>query len=216
MSEHFHVPYNDLPKILPLFPIFGVIVLPGGSLPMDVFEPRYINMILDALGRGRMFGIIQPQEPASVDPDQSLYRVGTVVRITRFEESEEGRLSLLLKGVCRFNVKAEMPTLRGYRQVEADYSDFKNDFFPKKPSVDRCQLLSLLKTYLTHQEVDLEPSLLTRLSDRVLMSSLAMALPFESSEKQALLEAPSLAQRYEVMSTLLRIGARGFQGPEEH
>ena len=143
---------EDLPEELPVFPLPGAVLLPWGRLPLNIFEPRYLNMTLDALAAGRVFGMIQPQGPAPkpdsaagirIAPVSPLYSVGCAGRISSFEETEDGRLIISLKGLIRFRVIEELEGRKGYRRVRAAYEEFKTDMDPPvKPEFDRARIMA--------------------------------------------------------------------------
>jgi Lon protease-like protein len=188
-------------------------------LPLNIFEPRYLNLTLDALKSGRVFGMIQP------DPDKApkdkvagprviqeaeppIYSVGCAGRIASFEETDDGRLLILVKGLARFRVMKEIEGRGGYRRVRADFEEFRNDMdLAPKFDLNRAQLLSRLKPYLEAQSMPVNPDAFKGLSDATLVTSLCMVCPFDPREKQALLEAASIAERAATLEKLLQMGA---------
>lgn len=209
MRSPIQTRFEDLPEELPIFPLSGALLLPWGRLPLNIFEPRYLNMTLDALGAGRIIGMVQPnydREEAGADP--SVYSVGCAGRIASFEETEDGRLLILLKGLCRFSIAGEIEGRKGYRRVKAVYGPFKADLDPPANfEVNREQLFERLKPYLEAHAMPLGVEVLKGLSDPTLVTSLCMVCPFDPREKQALLEAPTLKARYEALLALLQIAA---------
>ncbi len=209
---------NQSPSILPVFPLTGALLLPGGRLPLHIFEERYRNMVEDALASDQMIGIIQPLrvgsepdevllagEPA-VDEGPRLYEVGCAGVIERSERLPDGRFILLLKGVRRFRVQQELPETRGYRRVEADYEGFNVDTEDVEAEVSPDPLMDALRHFADLHQVPLELDRLGELSGLALLNSVAMALPFQPAEKQALLEAPDVTQRHEMLLMLLGMG----------
>ena len=199
MSEKKNYTMSDLPDTIPVFPLAGVLLLPRGQLPLNIFEPRYLNMLDDALGRGRYIGIIQPD----IDTD-SLNAVGCLGRISSFSETGDGRMIISLTGVCRFRVEAELPVTTPYRQVQADYLPFKDDLITDVGSfdVDRDKLLNVLERYLAMTEMSMDWDSITAASNETLVNSLSMISPFGPLEKQAMLEAVSLSERNEILIAL--------------
>ncbi|MDX2225231.1 MAG: LON peptidase substrate-binding domain-containing protein [Rhodospirillaceae bacterium] len=211
--------YEDLPDELAVFPLPGALLLPTGRLPLNIFEPRYLNMTLDALKTGRMFGMIQPEvdkagrgrDPASnviaLSNEPPLYSVGCVGRIVSFEETDDGRILVALKGLIRFRVGAELEGRKGYRRVRPIYDAFKADLEPPpKLEFDRDGLIERLKPYLDAQGMKINLDVIKNLSDSTLVTSLCMICPFDPREKQALLECAGLTERAETLMTLLQMG----------
>jgi Lon protease-like protein len=193
----------DLPEIVPVFPLSGALLLPRGQMPLNIFEPRYLAMIDDALRDGhRLIGMIQPDVTHSSDSERpSLFKVGCVGRITQLAESGDGRYIIELTGVSRFEVVEEMAASTPYRQCRVDYFPFVDDFTARKgeDEVDREALLEALTEFLkaNHLKVDWEG--IESAPNEALVNALAMMSPYGPAEKQALLEAPDLKTRAEVL-----------------
>jgi hypothetical protein len=205
-----YVRASDLPQVIPVFPLDGAILLARGQLPLNVFEPRYLNMIDDAMGGDRIIGLIQPSGGPRKLP--VLAPVGCAGRITAFSETSDGRYMITLTGVCRFKVMTEMPSGSPYRQIRADYAPYEADLSaPPESDADfaRTGFLDALRAYLAHRSLDIDWETAEGAPQEALCNSLAMALPFERAEKQALLEAQTLTDRCEILTALLRIGAAG-------
>ncbi len=194
------------PKILPVFPLTGALLLPGGRLPLHVFEPRYRNMVEDALAGDAVIGIIQPLGDAPADDGPRLYEVGCAGVIERSERLPDGRFIMLLKGTRRFRVCRELPLVRGYRRVEADYQGFTVDAEDARAEVSPDLLMAALRHFAELHQVPLELDRLGELSGLALLNSIAMALPFQPAEKQALLEAADVGKRHDMLLTLLDMG----------
>ena len=218
MRSPIQTRFEDLPQELAIFPLSGAVLLPSGRLPLNIFEPRYLNMTLDALKNGRIFGMIQP-DPDKTPKDKvvgssviqesepAIYSVGCAGRIASFEETEDGRLLILVKGLARFRVMQEIAGRSGYRRVRADFNEYRADMdLPPKFDLNREQLLSRLKPYLEAQSMPVNPDALKGLSDSTLVTSLCMICPFDPREKQVLLEAPSIAERAATLDKLLQMG----------
>jgi len=208
----FHPRAEDLPSEFPVFPLAGAVLLPRGKLPLNIFEPRYKALTEDALGAGRMFGMIQPDPTKPEGPaGPSLFRIGCLGRVSAFTETDDGRYQITLTGLIRFAVGAELSGRRGYRRVQADMAAFLEDLdlAPKPIEVARDTLLTVLREYFTHRGVDANWEAIKRLNDDNLVVTLAMVCPFEPAEKQALLEAGALADQAAMLLTLLRMGAVG-------
>jgi uncharacterized protein len=213
----FHPRLEDLPSEFAVFPLTGALLLPRGKLPLNIFERRYLAMVLDSLGTGRMFGMIQPdpQAPpphaAEAEDEPGLYRVGCLGRLSSFSETDDGRLLITLTGLIRFTVDAEHDRHHGYRRVRADFSRYTQDLTLARPAVEigRDKLLAALRGYFGRRNVDANWEAIKGLSDDALVITLAMACPFEPVEKQALLEAPTDADRAVTLLALLQMGAAG-------
>jgi uncharacterized protein len=197
----------DLPQVIPVFPLPGAILLPRGQLPLNIFEPRYLNMIDDAMAGDRMLGMIQPVGGPRRLP--SLSAVGCAGRITSFAETSDGRYLVTLTGVCRFRVAAELPTQTPYRQIRAAFAPFETDLSSPTSGdgFDRETFLAALRTYLERRQLEIDWETAEAAPQEALVNSLSMALPFEPAEKQALLESPTLDDRVEVLTALMRIDA---------
>jgi Lon protease-like protein len=199
---------EDLPQTLAVFPLDGAIVLPGGQLPLNIFEPRYLNMIDDAMAGERLIGMVQTQGGGDrARPD--LARVGCVGKITSFSETADGRYLITLTGVCRFRLVQELALSTPYRQVKADYSDFAADLSgdPTDDRLDREGFFEALALFLHHYDLDMDWASAKSAPTEPLINSLAAALPFAPTERQALLEAASLSDRCAAMIALMRINA---------
>jgi Lon protease-like protein len=202
----FDPDFDDLPAHIPLFPLSGVLLLPRGELPLNIFEPRYLNMTVDALAGSRMIGMIQPTEHENARPSPPLYKTGCAGRIVAFQETEDGRFLLTLKGVCRFDVTEELSSTRGYRPAVVDWSRFHDDLAPGSGDrIDRDRLLRPLKNYFDLHDIAADWNAIECSGDERLVTCLSMICPFEASEKQALLEAPTLAARGEVLAALVEM-----------
>ncbi len=222
MRSPIQTRYQDLPEELPIFPLSGALLLPWGRLPLNIFEPRYLNMTLDALKAGRILGMIQPDydkgakekaapaaEPAtgSVPREPPIYGVGCAGRVASFEETEDGRLLIVLKGLIRFRVGEELEGRSGYRRVGALYEPFKADLEPQsKFDLDRDLLMTRLKRYVEAHAMPISIDVIKGLSDSTLVTSLCTICPFDPREKQALLEAATLQDRTGVLLMLLQMG----------
>lgn len=205
MTGVFDPLFEDLPGEMPVFPLTGVLLLPQGKLPLNIFEPRYLNMINAALGGDRMIGMVQPKGPNDGDRPE-IYRTGCAGRITSFNESEDGRYLITLTGFIRFNIAGELPLRDGYRVVVPDWSVYRNDLTEETGAgINRDRMLRALKGYFAVNKVDANWDAIKETTTDRLVNALAMMCPFQPSEKQALLEAPTLADRASVMVALLEM-----------
>ena len=199
----------DLPQVIPVFPLDGVLLLPHGQLPLNIFEPRYLNMIDDVMSGDRIIGMIQSQGRSDDRSEPVLAQIGCAGRITSYAETADGRYLITLTGVCRFRLGAELPVRTPYRQVRADYSAFESDLqaLLEESKADRPGLLAALKAYLERRGMDVDWRMAKEAPLEALVNSLCMALPFDAAEKQALLEAADLEARRAALTALLRIDA---------
>lgn len=197
----------DLPQLIPLFPLDGALLLPGGELPLQIFEPRYLNMVDDVMAGDRVIGMIQTKGGDRSRPP--LADVGCLGRITSYAETSDGRYLITLTGVCRFQPGEELGLRTPYRQVRARYDRFEDDLSEDEreeaPLAVRDRFAKALKRYLNHRDLDIDWETATTAPLEPLVNSLAMGLPFDRAEKQALLEAPALADRFDALTTLLEI-----------
>jgi len=210
-----------LPDIIPVFPLAGVVLLPGARLPLNIFEPRYLSMVEDALGQGRIIGMIQPNAPEGQEnPPPPLYNVGCAGRITSFNETEDGRYLIGLTGVCRFAVAEELPMEKAYRRVRPDWKRFALDVnVADEREIDRQRLFGILKPYFKLQGIAADWNAVQNTPSDELVSSLVMICPLAPNEKQALLEAPDLHMRSEMLLALLEMASmpqREAEGGARH
>lgn len=200
-----YVKTTDLPQVIPVFPLLGAMLLPRGVMPLNIFEPRYLNMFDDALSGDRLIGMIQPTGGDRARPD--LARIGCIGRITSFAETPDGRYLVSLTGICRFLIDRELQSQTAYRQVKVSYEPFGHDL--KSESEDcgfeRERFLSALKTYMKRRQLDVDWTAASMAPLESLTNSLSMALPFEPAEKQALLEAITVEDRLLALMSLLEL-----------
>lgn len=203
----------QLPAVLPVFPLTGTLLLPANWLPLHIFEPRYRNMVEDAVEGDRLIGMVQPVVPRqdnrpsedSAAETPALYGIGCAGRIDECKSLAGGRYAIALVGVSRFRILRELPLERGYRRVEADYSGFESDLETPQQEGSPEVLLAALESFGERHSFEFEFDRLQELPLAALINGLAMALPFGPAEKQALLEA-DLAERQKILLTLLEMG----------
>jgi uncharacterized protein len=199
----------DLPQLIPVFPLDGALLLPGGELPLQIFEPRYLNMVDDAMAGDRVIGMVQTRGGSRSRP--KLSDVGCLGRITSYAETSDGRYLITLTGLCRFETGEELDLRLPYRQVRAKYDRFSDDLSDdgdaEVTEAARNRFATALKRYLNRRELDIDWDTAQEAPLEALVNSLCMGLPFEPAEKQAFLEAPDLAGRFDVLTTLLEIDA---------
>jgi Lon protease-like protein len=201
----FEPRFDELPRLLPIFPLTGVLLLPRGRLPLNVFEPRYLAMTLYALAHDRMIGMIQPQEDAGDAGDPAVYRTGCAGRIVEFAETEDGRFLVTLKGIARFDLAQEPARAQLFRLVMPDWQRWRGDLVQDEKDVDRDRMVAALKPFFDRQGINADSEILTSAPIEHLVNSLAMACPFSPRERQALLEAPRTRDRAEILTALVEM-----------
>src|SRR6185312_16380 len=208
--NRFHS-FTDLPTQLPLFPLAGVVLMPRGALPLNVFEPRYLKMVDDALKGDRLIGIIQPAENPDAVLKPKLSAIGAAGRIISFRETDDNRYLITLAGLCRFRLKDELageadtPDRIGL----CDFSPFAGDMAEEnaEDNFPRERLLAALRHYLNRRDMKADWKSVTSAEPEALVNALAMMCPFEPAEKQALLEAPSFGERVSTLVAILEMAS---------
>ena len=204
MSRYHNI--DDLPATLPVFPLTGVVLLPRGQLPLNVFEPRYLALVDAAMAGTRLIGMIQPTEHEDKTLSPPLSQIGCAGRITSYRETEDGRYLITLTGICRFRAASELAVTTPYRQVKAAFGEFAGDLAQENDSdFPRDRLLAALKTYLSRRDLKADWRSVMSAPAEILVNALAMLCPFEPAEKQALLEAPSWTERVGTLMALLEM-----------
>jgi Lon protease-like protein len=212
--------FEQLPDTLPIFPLSGVLLLPGGKLPLNVFEPRYLSMIFDSLAGHRMIGMVQPVQPGGYagdglpvdDGKPKVHKVGCAGRIVSFNETEDGRLLLALSGICRFEVGRELDLAQGgYRRVSSLFAPYRADLdhADELVDLDRERLMAALAAFFRSRSLSTDWEAVKQAGDRNLVTSLSMMLPFGPLEKEALLEAADTTARAKLLVGFLEMGAFG-------
>ncbi len=197
----------DLPEKVPLFPLSGALLLPAANMPMNIFEPRYLAMVEDALDSDRLIGVIQPRFDQETEEEvPALCDVGCLGRITAFQETGDGRMLINLAGVCRFRMIEELPGRNGYRiaQVAAFGNDL-GDNLEAARAVDRDGLLRTFKQFLEANDMEADWEGVREAGTETLVNTLSMMSPYGPAEKQALLEAPDLKTRAETLVAITEI-----------
>jgi Lon protease-like protein len=205
MAGRYHN-IDDLPRTLGIFPLTGVLLLPRGQLPLNVFEPRYLALVESALSGSRLIGLIQPTEHEEKSLKPALAAIGCAGRLTGYRETDDGRYLITLTGICRFRVEKEQICDTPFRQVTADYAPFATDLaeggdgdFPRE------RLLAALNEYLSRRDLKADWRSVMNAPAETLVNALAMLCPFEPAEKQALLEAPGWPERVSTLLALLEM-----------
>jgi hypothetical protein len=199
---------SDLPGTIPLFPLSGVLLLPRANLPLNIFEPRYLNMVDDALGGQRAIGMVQPNGARDARGQPALCSIGTLGRITNFAETDDGRYLITLTGLCRFRITQELAATTPYRQAQADYEDFGGDLKPAFgfDMADCERLLPLLQRYAEKRGYKFDVSSMGNADAEALVNASATLIPFDPGAKQTLLEAGTLEERCAALIALLEMG----------
>ena len=196
----------DLPQVIPVFPLPGALLLPRGQMPLNIFEPRYLDMIDDSLRDGhRLIGMIQPDPTHSESAEKpALFTVGCVGRITQLAETGDGRYLMQLTGVARFRVEEELNVATAYRQCRVTFVPFADDFIARKgeDDVDRKALLEALSAFLKANKLKTDWEGIESAPNEALVNALAMMSPYGAVEKQALLEAPDLKTRADMLGAI--------------
>ena len=203
---------NELPAIVPIFPLSGVLLLPGVPLPLHIFEPRYRAMVRDALAADGYIAMIQPNGQRGEDPmNPPLFRTACLGKIVQSETQDDGRYNILLRGICRLAIAEELPVLDGYRRVVADYLPFGHDMAVSSDphSVDRAALFPAIKRFLERRNLQANWDEAAKIPDEALVNSLSVACPFGPQEKQALLEAADVIKRAQLLQALCELDSGG-------
>ncbi|MEO1331278.1 MAG: LON peptidase substrate-binding domain-containing protein [Pseudomonadota bacterium] len=209
------ISFHSLPSVIPVFPLEGALLLPRARLPLNIFEPRYLAMLDDALRSDhRMIGMVQPSKD---EPNPPLYPIGCCGRVTSFSETEDGRYLIALSGVIRFRIKTEVEGFTPFRRVEPDWAPYRDDLDEPEDiedEADRDHFLDLLKRYFSAASLSADWEALAKADDETLVNAIAMLCPFSPQEKQALLEAPTLEDRKRDLQALMQfvIASPGSQG----
>ena len=199
----------DLPDTVSVFPLPGALLLPRSRLPLHIFEPRYLQMLDDALKtKERLIGMVQPNPGPG--HGARLHRIGCAGRVTQFSETEDGRYLITLSGISRFRVVQECDGFTPYRRCEVNWSGFEGDLGRSEPDCgfERGDLLELLERFFAARGLSTDWESLQEADDELLINSLSMLLDFDPEDKQALLEAPCLATRRETLVTLIEFALR--------
>lgn len=204
---------TDLPKNIPLFPLSGALLLPRSDLPLNIFEPRYVLMIEQAMAANRIVGIIQPEQNEQGEKPK-LERIGCAGRITSYSEADDGRLYVTITGICRFVVKRELRVNTTYRQAHVDFKSFAADLVigTGAPSVNREQLLEAFRQYLEANNMTTNWEDVNSVGTEALVNTLSLLAPYPPRDKQALLEAPDLKSRADVLVALTELALKKSLG----
>jgi Lon protease-like protein len=196
-----------LPDVIPLFPLSGAVLLPRGELPLNIFEPRYLTMVDDAIKGARIIGMIQPLPNADGAAAPPLFQIGCAGRLTRFSETGDGRYLITLSGVARFRIMEEIEAGTPYRQFRVNYDAFQADLLPGagENAVDRESVVAMLRSFAECSKLEIDWASIDAAPTEILVNALAMMSPFGANEKQALVEAIDLKTRAETLVALTKL-----------
>jgi hypothetical protein len=198
----------DLPDVLPIFPLSGAVVMPGVQLPLNIFEPRYLAMVQSALASDHLIGMVQPREHQD-ELRPEVHRIGCAGRITSYSETNDGRIVIVLTGLCRFAVVDELPEQDGFRRVKADWRGFTDDLEDTDETLgERDLFLGSLRTFCDQRSVEVPWDDLGKMGDSDLVNLLCAHLPLAAEDKQALLETVELSDRASLMRGLMEMSAQ--------
>ena len=196
---------QELPKTIPVFPLSNFIMFPGTTVPLNIFEPRYLQMVNDSMKKHRMIGMIQPKKTGMLKkPD--LYEVGCIGKITSFNETEDGRILIILNGICRFNLNSEIENNKLYREFNVQYNNFSKDISFKSNDVNFSDLniiMDNMRKFFKKQGYVVNLKDLEKKDMSQTLNDLSMASPFSLEEKQILLESLDINIRKEKMEQIL-------------
>ena len=198
IKKLFEVDPKNIPNNIPIFPLDNVLLLPFGKLPLNLFEERYINMVLDSLKSHRMIGVIQPK-----NNHNELFMMGCIGKITSYIETPDYRLVINLEGVCRFVLKDRNLNAKGYYQANTDPSNYLEDLNEIEPMVDRLNLIQKYTNFFKMKKLEIDKDVLAETSNLQLLSTLAMLAPFNKIDKQAILESPNVKERINTINSIL-------------
>ena len=198
IKKLFDINPKKIPSSIPLFPLENVLLLPFGKLPLNIFEERYINMVLDSLKSHRMIGIIQPK-----NNNNDFFMMGCIGKINSYIETPDYRLVLNLEGVCRFILRERNLTPKGYYQANIDTSEYLNDLDDLEPMINRSSLIQKYANFFKMKKLEIDQDVLSETSNLQLLSTLAMLAPFNKIDKQAILESPNILERINTINSIL-------------
>ncbi len=218
MRSPFLQAYEDLPNELPIFPLSGAVVLPGVQLPLNIFEPRYLNMVDAALAAHHLIGMVQPSGDADADERPAIHSIGCAGRVTSYSETNDGRIVMVLTGLCRFRVAAELPEVDGYRRIHPDWSHFREDYADEGSDIqDRERFLGSLRAFCDRRSVEVPWEDISKMADLDLVNLLCAHLPLDADDKQALLETDGIEARADLMRGLMDMSVfSSTPNPGEH
>ena len=198
IKKLFEIDPKELPREVPLFPLDNVLLLPFGKLPLNIFEERYIKMVLDSLKSNRMIGIVQPK-----NEKDDLFMMGCLGKITSYIETPDYRLVLNLEGIIRFTIVENKLTNAGYYQAKINTADYFDDLNEMEPTFNRNNLIQKYTNFFKFKNLEIDKKVLAETSNLQLLSTLAMLAPFNKIDKQAILESPNIKERINIINSIL-------------
>ncbi|MCM8854696.1 MAG: LON peptidase substrate-binding domain-containing protein [Candidatus Thiodiazotropha sp.] len=212
MPNPFIPEYQQLPTTLPIFPLISAVVMPGAQLPLNIFEPRYLNMVQDVLASHHLIGMVQPDKDNPSNKHQ-LHTTGCAARISSYSETADGRIEIILTGVCRFDIDSELPTTRGYRLITPNWDRFNSDYdFNNRTTMeDRKLFYSTLTRYLYTNQLQTDINQLEKLTVPHLVNILTTSLPLPHEDKQSIIDAVSFDDRYQLL--IIKMEMASSTGP---
>ena len=198
IKKLFEVKSDDLPKNIPLFPLENVLLLPFGKLPLNIFEERYIKMVLDSLKKDKMIGLIQPK-----NNNNEFFLMGCLGKITSYIETPDYRIVLNIEGVCRFILEEHHLNQKGYISAKINTKNYVEDLNDLEPQIDRSNLITKYSNFFKMKNLEIDKSILAETSNLQLLSTLAMLAPFNKIDKQAILESPNVLERINTINSIL-------------
>ena len=204
---------SELPKTISVFPLSNFIIFPNTTVPLNIFESRYIDMINDSMKSNKFIGMIQPKNSNEEINPPKLHNVGCLGKITSFRETEDGRYLITLLGICRFNIEQEIDSTRGYRRVVPNWEPFRSDVEKTaKFDMDKERLMAALRGYFEKKTIDADWEAINRMNNVDLITTLSMICPFSATEQQALLVAEKVEDRASTMISLLEMASHEGDG----
>ena len=198
IKKLFDVNVDKIPNTIPLFPLENVLLLPFGKLPLNIFEEKYLKMVMDSLKDHRMIGVIQPK-----NNNNELFMMGCIGKITSYIETPDYRIVLNLEGVCRFIIEERHLTQNGYYQANVRHNEYLEDLNEMEPNIDRKSLITKYENFFKIKKLEIDQNILSETSNLQLLSTLAMLAPFNKIDKQAILESPNILNRMETINSIL-------------
>ena len=198
IKKLFEINPSEIPESIPVFPLENVLLLPFGKMPLNVFEKRYLEMVLDSLKTNRLIGIIQPK-----NNNNEFFMMGCIGKITSYIETPDLRIVINLEGVCRFVLQEKYLTQKGYYQGVVETKKYWEDLNPMEPTIDRNSLINKYSNFFKMKKLEIDQNVLSETSNLQLLSTLAMLAPFSKIDKQAILEAKNLLNRIDTINSIL-------------
>lgn len=215
MQNPFLPSFERLPSTLPIFPLQNALVLPGAQLPLNIFEPRYLEMVQDSLASHHLIGMVQPMNEQPFQATPEVYQTGSAGRITSYRETQDGRIEIILTGVCRFDIKQELSSTRGYRVVAPEWHRFASDyeFASLDEERDKPTFFASLDAYLEANDLEMNRDALEELPFAQVLNVLTTLLPIPHQDKQTILETVPFSERYLLLSSSIE---RMSSGGDSH